>query len=1440
MYSTLINVSEIPSVQRERLIAALSEEENIRLLGGISALDVGSGANQENVRRPLFQRALKRPPLFAAIEEKDITKVRSLLASSSSSMSHMRDPLTKSTPLIICAGKCTSQLDLDIASLLLQGASSLDCNLQNSLGDTALLTLLQNTSVQGPSATLLLMLLQQSEINIELVNASGNSCFHLAAEHGHVAVFSFFQSNDATFPNVAFEPNNLGETPLYLASRFGRTEIVSILVADARVRLHQLNTSLAYSSLHIAVLQRQSACLKALLLSPFVSTSVNLPNKEFYTPLYLALETNFDEGRVMLISHGADPRIGRQHRQVPSLLVLDFVPLHLAWLGGAQLTVLDLSRCHLTVCPVEMFRLKQLRVVNLSSNRLEVIPRLLVDSFTLLEELILTDNSLRVLSMDLALLKNLRVLQVGGNPDVPTDLAPIILAFISKSATLDLSALHLENITVDALNSCVTHLKEIALNNNLLKNAQFLESFSELSHLWIHDNLLDKLPLVSSIELLKLSGNRLSSIAELSELRRLREVWVESNLLVRLPLNCCGPSLARLWLDGNAISVIEPPGSGLPHVLRCLSLKNNQIREIPSVFVTSLEKLWLDGNLIEHLPASFASQMNHIHTLSLNGNPLRAFPSQIAKLVTLVELGLNDCLLEQIDPGIGNLTSLLKLGLQNNRLQVLPQTIGHLTRLTVLDVRGNNDLSSPPRETVKNGTAAIVGFLHDLIADSRPSYRMKLMIVGQEAVGKTSLLRSIVSKQRKSTLFGNRRALTKAPLSTDGIDIDQWDAKVQLQSGEKIKINFRSWDFAGQEVYYLTHAFFLSDRSVYMVAWSLKAPMEQQRVRYWLQSIQSRAPKAPIILVGTHAECMTPEDLSIFGTSILAELREEFPNLNIASFTGFSLPNQLSLKPLLDSLISTTLAQPFMGEPLPTLYMALEAAVISERKRIPPVMTWDEFQRLGISCGLLREEELLRAVVLLHEMGSLFFFKPLAKVSFSSLAMVVLDPQWLTRVMAEIITTKKGFVVNGILDHKNIGFMWKAPEYPDALHAPLLHLLQSFDILFRMDGSSDPHVGRSLVPFMLPARVTSEEMLKWARINEYAVTLGRIFEFEFLPPGFFGRLIVRLLHMAKMEEVWADLVVLSIGESIARVSWEESTVRLTVQGAGYDESLLQLLKIAVQSLESLAEEWFQIRAVTRVPCVHCLQQPASSRQNPNLFDLRECEQAASSGHAYVDCRGNFPVSLAALCPDVIVSTELPVFQWASMDNCVQVGEGTFAVVFRASLEGRLVAVKRLVDEADYRELRRESASLMSLRHPNIVELLGICYKPAALVTEYMAKGSLFDYLQDDTVSISWARRLDHARDICAGLKFLHNTTPPVLHRDLVRLLSCLFFLGDCLVLFSYLTSHTTLLPFFPEKQETSLALFSFSFEILTFPSFSGYRCLFVLFSLLLLLLTFFF
>lgn len=66
----------------------------------------------------------------------------------------------------------------------------------------------------------------------------------------------------------------------------------------------------------------------------------------------------------------------------------------------------------------------------------------------------------------------------------------------------------------------------------------------------------------------------------------------------------------------------------------------------------------------------------------------------------------------------------------------------------------------------------------------------------------------------------------------------------------------------------------------------------------------------------------------------------------------------------------------------------------------------------------------------------------------------------------------------------------------------------------------------------------------------------------------------------------------------------------------------------------------------------------------------------------------------------------------------------------------------------------------------MVTLHGVCFRPAALVTEFMHRGSLFDTLHDETLELPWTLRVNLCRDVANGMCFLHTATPPVLHRDL--------------------------------------------------------------------------
>jgi serine/threonine protein kinase len=75
----------------------------------------------------------------------------------------------------------------------------------------------------------------------------------------------------------------------------------------------------------------------------------------------------------------------------------------------------------------------------------------------------------------------------------------------------------------------------------------------------------------------------------------------------------------------------------------------------------------------------------------------------------------------------------------------------------------------------------------------------------------------------------------------------------------------------------------------------------------------------------------------------------------------------------------------------------------------------------------------------------------------------------------------------------------------------------------------------------------------------------------------------------------------------------------------------------------------------------------------------------------------------------------------------------------------------------------------TVRHPNIVTLVGVCPEALTLVYEFMPNGSLEDCLERlvRAPTLSWQTRTRIITEICSALSFLHMNTPyGVLHGDI--------------------------------------------------------------------------
>lgn len=151
--------------------------------------------------------------------------------------------------------------------------------------------------------------------------------------------------------------------------------------------------------------------------------------------------------------------------------------------------------------------------------------------------------------------------------------------------------------------------------------------------------------------------------------------------------------------------------------------------------------------------------------------------------------------------------------------------------------------------------------------------------------------------------------------------------------------------------------------------------------------------------------------------------------------------------------------------------------------------------------------------------------------------------------------------------------------------------------------------------------------------------------------------------------------------------------------------------------------------------------------------------------------------LGALCKN---DSSLPFFSYEELEQATgffdekkELGDGGFGSVYLGNLwDGRLVAVKRLYHNNSRRveQFGNEVRILSSLKHPNLVLLIGYCQdrRELLLVYEYVPNGTLADHLHGESrgKDLSWETRLNIAVETAQALAYLHFcVNPPIFHRD---------------------------------------------------------------------------
>ena len=478
--------------------------------------------------------------------------------------------------------------------------------------------------------------------------------------------------------------------------------------------------------------------------------------------------------------------------------------------------------------------------------------------------------------------------------------------------------------------------------------------------------------------------------------------------------------------------------------------------------------------------------------------------------VSLQQLYLGQNQLKHAPPCLSSLLTLQYLDLSNNpNILALPLEMGRLKSLMVLKLNGLKDLTDPPRALHDNARDCI-RYLNNKLRSAKKLYRMKLMLIGNQNKGKTTLVARL-----KGLNIGQTQ-------STVGIDVSNWSYSEGIT---KKRYHFSIWDFGGQEEYYVTHQCFLSDHSIYLLLFNVKEGVAGMKdLESWLDNIALRAPLSCVIMVGTHLDEVADderEEMKAFLYKVI-QLAQRYTNakkLIIPEVLPVGLVNRLENIALLREIIYQQATvykgrhrSPVMGQEIPASYFYLNKELERLQEEVrkgnqEPVMHEEQFKDFvhGLNLTDLNSfEELGTAVKLLHNVGTILHYKDR---THNLNELYFIDPRWLCDMMAKVITIreKNPFVHSGILLSKHIPFIFRDSKFPIKYLGQYLALLDRFEIALPLDNR------RILIPSMLPDDKPEEATIPDTPEQPF---YHRYITFATpTPPGFWSRLISRIMHL---------------------------------------------------------------------------------------------------------------------------------------------------------------------------------------------------------------------------------------------------------------------------------------------------------------------------------------
>ncbi|KAK3743955.1 hypothetical protein QZH41_002714 [Actinostola sp. cb2023] len=450
---------------------------------------------------------------------------------------------------------------------------------------------------------------------------------------------------------------------------------------------------------------------------------------------------------------------------------------------------------------------------------------------------------------------------------------------------------------------------------------------------------------------------------------------------------------------------------------------------------------------------------------------------------------------------ISKLKNLKRLRLSRNKLK-----IGCLRDLQVLD----NRLEFPPHEILKQGADEVLKYLNTFLDNPVQNTQVKVTLVGGEGAGKSTLVTAL--RYKKPTF-------PEVTDKTIGIDISDFELNQSLRMK-----------------YTMSKA-------------SASAMNHLGRLQLWLEMIYSQAPSSHVIIVATNAgHSSLTDDLRNHIREDVEEMISIYQQEHKKQFEGESVPqcslcegthlcvisstrfyiNQnraygqvnpsLKPKPCIPHIVGyyemIALLNSCVGYLIPQkcLYVRdriLEILNSDQELQDMPIFTLEMLREIALGCGMRDEFKIKMMLKYFHNQGEFLWFEDIPELCDT----VIVRPQWLMDRLRALYSTSEGnqCIIDGIFRTRNLSKLW--PEYEQSEQATLLSLVRGLGLSFHFSSDED------IFPSLLPHGYPDED--SWPRLpspTDHQVTVE--FAFSFLPPSFFGNLMV---SVTKRELICVEL-----------------------------------------------------------------------------------------------------------------------------------------------------------------------------------------------------------------------------------------------------------------------------------------------------------------------------